>query len=43
MNSYKGPEVEKKWQQKWKETNLFTADLNSNKEKYYNLGSIVLL
>ena len=37
MNSYKGPEIEKKWQQKWKETNLFTADLNSDKEKYYNL------
>ena len=33
MNSYKGPEVEKKWQAKWKEENLFTADLNNDKEK----------
>ena len=37
MNSYQGPEIEKKWQSKWKEENLFTADLNNDKEKYYNL------
>ena len=37
MNSYQASEVEKKWQSKWREDNLFTSDLDNNKEKYYNL------
>ena len=38
MQSYNAPEVEKKWQQKWKESGLHKANLeNPEKPKYYNL------
>ncbi len=30
-------EIEKKWQQKWKEADIFRADLNPNKKKFYCL------
>ncbi len=38
MQSYNASEVEKKWQQKWRESGLHKADLaNPTKPKYYNL------
>ncbi len=37
MAKYNAPAVEQKWQKKWKETDLYKVDLNSDKEKYYNL------
>ncbi|MBD3360563.1 leucine--tRNA ligase [Candidatus Peregrinibacteria bacterium] len=37
MQKYSAREVEKKWQEKWKSTNLHTVDLKDFKDKYYNL------
>ena len=37
MANYKAPENEKKWQKKWKDTELYKTDLSNDKEKYYNL------
>lgn len=38
MSAYNAPEVEQKWQKKWKESGLNRADLeNPKKPKYYNL------
>jgi len=38
MQSYNAPEVEKKWQKKWRESGLYKADLeNPKKPTYYNL------
>ena len=31
------PEIEKKWQEKWKETGLYRFDPNSKKKKHYVL------
>lgn len=38
MPNYKATETEAKWQQKWKETELYKVDFeNNSKPKYYNL------
>jgi leucyl-tRNA synthetase len=38
MQAYNATEVEKKWQQKWRESGLYKANLaNPNTSKYYNL------
>ena len=37
MSSYQAPETEQKWQARWRESGLFKANLDSPKEKYYNL------
>lgn len=38
MRSYQARETEKKWQQKWRESGIFKANLdNPTKPKYYNL------
>lgn len=34
---YKHLEIEKKWQKEWEDNDLFVADKNTNKEKYYVL------
>lgn len=34
MKSYKPKDIEPKWQKIWDETNVYTADLNSSKQKY---------
>lgn len=37
MHQYNPTEIEKKWQKTWEEKGLYKTDLNSSKEKYYNL------
>ncbi len=37
MSRYQASEVEKKWQAKWANDELYKADLSNDKEKFYNL------
>ena len=38
MVNYNAPKVEAKWKKKWNDSKLYETDLNSDKEKYYNLA-----
>ncbi len=37
MQKYQAAKIEKKWQKKWKESELYKTDLKNDKKKYYNL------
>ncbi len=37
MQKYQATKIEKKWQKKWKESELYKTDLKNDKKKYYNL------
>ena len=38
MNKYNPSEIEPKWQKIWEESNIYKADLESNKDKFFGFG-----